>query len=112
MTVYDRMQKNSPMNQRFIERSAEEAKTQELLDTTRMDSIGIEWSTARQLVAMVYRACWTAALTVEQVNKRAEALGDLVSTPDLQEMLTTMTRKKILRSRRSSKGRKIYEVNY
>lgn len=95
----------------FTTRSAEEARTLEYFSEETYAKKGIEWSQARQLVAMVWRACWSQSLTVEQINETAKALGNLTSTPDLQDMLTFLNRKRILRTYRKQ-GRKLYEVNY
>lgn len=99
------------MTKDFTTRSTEEARTLALFDVNNLDRLGIKWTTARQVTAMVWRACWVASLTAEQVNKRAQALGDLLDTPDLRPMLALMTRKKLLRTRRRE-GRTYYEVNY
>jgi hypothetical protein len=52
----------------FTTRSAEEAKTHEMLDVDNMDAKGIEWSQHRQIVAMVFRACWHASLSVDRLT--------------------------------------------
>lgn len=87
-------------------RSAEEAKTHELLDTYRDH----EWSQEKAILAMVFKACWSQSLTVKRVNITACALACLENC-DLQDALTAACRAKVLRSRMSS-GRRLYEVNY
>lgn len=95
----------------FTTRSAEEAKTLELLSEENFIAKKIEWSQERQILAMVFRAQWSAALTVEKINRIGGALAGLQNDPDLQEMLTKFARAKILRSY-VKQGRKLYEVNY
>jgi hypothetical protein len=95
----------------FTTRSAEEAKTHEMLDVDNMDAKGIEWSQHRQIVAMVFRACWHASLSVDQINRTGQVLANLIDTPDLSEMLQLMNRKRILRTR-VQRGIRLYEVNY
>jgi hypothetical protein len=98
----------------FTTRSAFEAKTHEMFDANVMDANGIEWSPERQIVAMVWRACWSNTLSVEQISKIGQALSFGVKAaimPDLQPMLTLMTRKKMLRAC-TRHGVRHYEVNY
>lgn len=95
----------------FTTRSAEEAKTLELLSEENFIAKKIEWSVRRSIVAMVFRAEWSAALTVQQINRLGGALARLENEPDLQEMLTVFTRAKILRSY-VKQGKRLYEVNF
>jgi hypothetical protein len=93
------------------QRSAEEARTHELFSEESYKALGLEWSPSLAMVAMVFRARWHAALTIEQINATAKVLGDLQSEPDLQELVTKLARKKVLRGYRKQ-GRYLYEVNY
>jgi hypothetical protein len=95
----------------YTTRSPEEAKTLQFFSEENYAAKGLEWTQHRQLVAMVWRARWSASLTIEQINETAKVLGNLYDTPDLQEMVTLLARKRILRTRRQN-GKHLYEVNY
>lgn len=94
-------------------RSAEEARTHELfdMDDEALKVRGLEWSPSLAVMAMVWKACWSGALTIEKINETAKVLGNLAETPDLQELATKLVRKKVLRGYRKQ-GRYLYEVNY
>lgn len=91
----------------YTKRSAEEARTHELMDTYR----DAAWTSTRAVMAMVWKARYHAALTVKDINETAKVLANLAEVPDLQAELTAMTRAKVLRSY-TKQGRKLYEVNY
>ena len=91
----------------YTTRSAEEAKTHELLDTYR----DANWSPEKAILAQVFKAIWSSSISVERVNKIAIALNSMGESGDLQKTLTEAVRAKILRSRMHG-GVRLYEVNY
>ena len=89
-------------------RSAEEAKTHELIENFRKTH---EWRQDTQIVMIVFKAMWSSALPIDQINKIGSAMANLVSEADLQEACTILARAKVLRSRQKN-GRRFYEVNF
>ena len=95
----------------FSRRSAQEAKTHELLDAWALDARGIDHSYQRQTVARVFRACWSSALSVDQVEAIGSALNSFSVVGELEPMLKKFCRAQILR-KRTVDGTTHYEVNY
>ena len=95
----------------FATRSADEAKTHELLHAYLKTS----WSPMAAIVGAVFRAMHHSALPVDRVAQIGAALAgyqhDTLRGQDLTDALTAMTKAKVLRSR-SIKGVRHYEVNY
>lgn len=90
----------------FTTRSAYEAKTHELMSRVRAEAT----NSADVIVANVFQAMWSSSLTVERISKIGEAMYGF-SGLDIQEVVTRLARKRILRSRTHS-GERLYEVNY
>lgn len=62
-------------------------------------------------VRKVFLAFYEASLPADRVAEMATALSTYPELPRVQEMLTTLARMKVLRSRRV-RGQTFYEVNY
>ncbi len=83
-----------------------EIRTRELFD----NEIRREWTSKKQMVRTVFEAMWHASLPRERVEKIAEAMCNTIDV-DLSNELTTLVRRKVLRSY-TQHGRRFYEVNY
>lgn len=97
----------------FTKRGDLEAKALELLDADTLTARGMEWSPERQLVAMTFRAMWTASLSVEQIDRIGSALASLELNEkkrDWSPILRAYVRAKVLRSH-VVRGVRRYEVN-
>jgi hypothetical protein len=92
-------------------RSDDEAKTLELLDG--FEATDDLYSTIF-CVKKAIRAMWALQFTPERVNKVGSALGGLteLDAGNVQTVLTRMTRAKVLRSKVSRAGKRVYEVNF
>ncbi len=90
-------------NEKFC---ADELATRVLLDTYRDK----EWSQDRAILAIVWKACWSSAMDVDQINRIANAMCNMESY-NAQSTLTAACRAKVLRSY-TKHGRKLYEVNF
>lgn len=88
----------------------EATRSAELFNTVTKDET--KWSPYRQMVANVFNAHSTLALSVEQINQVANALYGLPKEASLQDALTFYVRAKVLRRRRAHGGRNLYEVNF
>jgi hypothetical protein len=93
----------------YSKRSADEATTYELFDASCIDANHADWQN-RRIIATVFKAMWSYSMPVEKIERIACAMLNLESV-DLQETLTTLTRKRILRSYMDH-GVRLYEVNY
>ena len=88
----------------------EATKTAELFAKITRDDT--KWSPYRQMVANVFNAFHTRAFSVEQVELIARAVDGLPEASSLQDALSFYVRHKVLRTRRGSGGKKLYEVNF
>lgn len=72
----------------------------------------VDWKTEAQDVCVcrnVFKREWSSALTVERVQALAKVC--FYFEDDLQPALTTLCRRKVLRSR-TQDGKRLYEVNF
>jgi hypothetical protein len=97
--------------QDYSKRSAEEAKTHELLACyLEQDSGQHPWEV--YALAQAIKALWTSSVTLSHLVLVAAALsGQPVNTEAAQKQLTKMVRAKVMRSR-VNHGTRLYEVNY
>lgn len=95
----------------FTKRSAEEAKTHELI-YGYLNKEGIQRDWHAFALSWAIKACWTSSLTAERLAQVAEAYSlQPMDTEKVQAELTSMVRAKVLRSR-VNQGKRLYEVNY
>jgi hypothetical protein len=92
-------------------RSEYEARTHEIFRDETYTAKGIEWSPERQVAGMVWRCQYSAALSIESINRLGGALAHYHGDADLQAMMDLMVQKRMLRRYRKQ-GRTLYEVNY
>jgi hypothetical protein len=91
----------------FTQRSELEAKTYELFGNFRAQT---GWDPSIIMVANVFQALWSSALTVERIKAVGEALS-ATHHWNPQPALTRLVKAKVLRSY-VKQGRRLYEVNY
>ncbi len=95
------------MTKDFTKRSAEEARTHELLETVYRNEA--KWSPERVMAANVFKAMWSSALPVDKIERVASAMYGMEA--DLKSTLTDLCREKVLRSRMDH-GVRLYEINF
>jgi len=88
-----------------VDLTAEERRTRELFAAR-------EFNSEEACVGLVFRAMHTSALTADQICVIAKAMRPCIVEFDVQKALKRLCRAKVLRSRVSSGGLKLYEVNY
>lgn len=95
----------------FTKRSAEEAKTHELI-YSYLNKEGQPQRWEAFALAGAIKAQWTYSLTAERLAQIAEAVSlQPMDITVVQAELTKMVRAKVLRSRMSN-GKRLYKVNY
>jgi hypothetical protein len=88
-----------------------ETQTKTLFQAITSDDT--KWSPYRQMVANVFNAYPTRALTLEQIEAIARAVECLPGDASLKDAVSFYVRHKVLRSRaNNNKGSRLYEVNY
>lgn len=70
-----------------------------------------DWSPYRQMVANVFTAYFTRALSLDSVEGVARAIEGLPLDAGLEDAVRFFVRRKVLRSRQAN-GRRVYEVNF
>lgn len=97
--------------QDYSKRSAEEAKTHELVGRyLELNSETHPWEA--YALALAIKALWSSSISLSRIVAVASALsGQPLNDEVAQEQLTKMVRAKVLRSR-VNRGTRLYEVNY
>lgn len=96
----------------YTQRSAEEAKTHQLFGEYFSDEK--RWSPTGAIIANVFRAMWSSALTADSICRIGVAMTNYMADQDiadLQDKLTALVKAKVLRSF-VKRGERLYEVNF